>query len=435
VTAAVERVADDLNRALHRHLERDQRVYHLGEDIADPYGGAFRITRGLSRRFPNRVLSTPVSESAIMGVAAGLALRGDRVIVEVMFGDFLALAFDPLLNLVTKSVAMYGRRVPMRVLVRCPVGGNRGYGPTHSQSPQKHLIGIPHLRLYELSPFHPAEHLLTHVWDTGEPSVLVEDKCLYAAPVHRDGRVDDGFAVAEVGYEPGVAHVYPVDGRPPDLVILAGGGMVGRTLDAARRLHAEDRISVHLVIPVRLYPVDLDPVLHLIERCGRVAVVEEATAGGTWGTEVAHRLHVQLWGRLREPVLLVSSRDSVIPAAPHLERSVLVQAGTIVAAVRAALGRDGAAVPPTAPPTPPAAGPGTPITVPKLNSNDVTYQLVEWLCDEGQRVAPDTPVVVVETSKAQIDLTAGAEGVLHRDLPAGSRCGISDVLGRVVPAR
>ena len=162
------RIVEELNTALHRVMA-DTGAYLLGEYIADPYGGAFRATQGLSTAFPQRVLSTPISENAIFGVAAGLALSGETVIVEVMFGDFLALAFDQILNFITKSVSMYGRHTPMRVVVRCPVGGGRGYGPTHSQSMQKFFIGIPHLALYELTPFHDPYEILADLTARTEP--------------------------------------------------------------------------------------------------------------------------------------------------------------------------------------------------------------------------------------------------------------------------
>ncbi len=106
----------------------------LGEDVLDPYGGAFRATKGLSTRFPDQVLSTPISENGIVGVANGLALTGRRVLVEMMFGDFLLLAFDQIVNFAAKSVSMYGRRVPLRMVVRCPVGGGRGSDPVDSDS-------------------------------------------------------------------------------------------------------------------------------------------------------------------------------------------------------------------------------------------------------------------------------------------------------------
>ncbi len=144
MTGQEERVSEHLNEALASLMAQHERLHLLGEDLVDPYGGAFKISRGLSSRFPGRVLSTPISESGLIGVANGLALAGCPVIAELMFGDFIGLAFDQLLNFAAKSVTMFGRPVPLRVVVRCPVGGHRGYGPTHSQSPQKHLIGIPH---------------------------------------------------------------------------------------------------------------------------------------------------------------------------------------------------------------------------------------------------------------------------------------------------
>src|SRR6201999_2748055 len=147
-------------------------------------------------QYPDRVLATPLSEGGLIGVAVGLALCGNRVIAEIMFGDFAALGFDQVLNFASKSVSMYGHRVPMPLVVRCPVGGNRGYGPTHSQSLQKHFIGIANLVLYELSPFHDPEALLDHALSQGVPGILFEDKVLYTRRAFRDGLIDDAF-----GYE------------------------------------------------------------------------------------------------------------------------------------------------------------------------------------------------------------------------------------------
>ncbi|MGW7480742.1 alpha-ketoacid dehydrogenase subunit beta [Nonomuraea muscovyensis] len=322
------RVGEHLNAALHAVFERTPDLYLLGEDVADPYGGAFKITRGLSTRFPGRVLTTPISENAITGVAAGLALSGDRAIVEIMFGDFAALAFDQVLNFASKSVSMYGTRVPMRMVVRCPVGGGRGYGPTHSQSLQKHFVGIPHLSLYELSPFHDCEAVLDEMLSLGEPCVLFEDKVLYTRPA---GLAEPPFCLAVEG---GVARVF-LDG-PPDCVIIAPGGLAHRAMAAMRSLLVEEEITCTLLVPSRLYPFDvaaLDadlPVAH-------VFVVEESTGGGTWGAEVAHLLHRRHWDRLAGPVTLVHSAASIIPTAAHLEREVLVDESTIYRAIRETL--------------------------------------------------------------------------------------------------
>ncbi|WP_370963807.1 alpha-ketoacid dehydrogenase subunit beta [Amycolatopsis sp. cg9] len=338
MTARPERVVENLNHALHERLRADPRLYVLGEDIADPYGGAFKVTRGLSDAHPGRVIATPISENGIAGVAAGLALTGDAAIVEIMFGDFAGLAFDQVLNFASKSVSMYGRPHPMRLVVRLPSGGGRGYGPTHSQSLLKHFIGIPGLSLFELSPFHDNRAVLARMLDLGEPCVFVEDKVLYTRRKAEAGRVDDLFDYGFLG-APDVApaHVYVDADGEVDCLLIAPGGVADRAVAAMRELLLHHEISCRLVVPSRLYPVEAEPLLSAARRASHVCVVEESTAGGTWGAEVAHVLHERLWGRLRRPVRLVHSADSVIPAAVHLEREVLVQAGTIRDAVLADL--------------------------------------------------------------------------------------------------
>jgi pyruvate/2-oxoglutarate/acetoin dehydrogenase E1 component len=201
------RVAENLNAALNGVLAGDPGAHLLGEDIADPYGGAFKVTRGLSDRYPDRVLTTPISEAGITGVACGLALCGDTAVVEMMFGDFVALAFDPLVNLAAKSVSMYGARRPVRLVVRCPSGGGRGYGPTHSQSLMKHFLGVPGLSVYELSPFHDCLGVFEEMLALGEPCLFVEDKVTYTRPMFPD------VAPFRLDHDGGVARVF-LDERP-----------------------------------------------------------------------------------------------------------------------------------------------------------------------------------------------------------------------------
>nr|UDM84227.1 2-oxo acid dehydrogenase subunit E2 [Streptomyces sp.] len=429
------RVAENLNRALHRLFDREERLYLLGEDLHDPYGGAFKISKGLSSRFGDRVMSTPLSEGGILGVGGGLALCGNKVIVEVMFGDFLALGFDQLLNFASKSVSMYGRRVPVPLVVRCPVGGNRGYGPTHSQSPQKHFVGIPNLALYELSPFHDAEAVLDAALNRGAPAILFEDKVLYTRRMYREHRIDDVLRHRPLGSGLGWAHVFP-DGEAesPDFVVIAPGGLAHRALDAARELHEAHGRSVHVVTPAQLYPLDVEPVLPLLASAGRVAVVEEGTAGGTWGSEVARVLHERIWTSLHGPVLPLNSADSIIPTAGHLEREVLLGADDIVDGIRRAAGWDGGQ-PETAPATaaPAEAVAGIPVTVPKLNNNDATYLVADWLVDEGAWVEPDTEVVALDTSKAQADIAASGSGYLRRVAAVGEELAVGAVLAHLLP--
>ncbi|MFI0418748.1 alpha-ketoacid dehydrogenase subunit beta [Spongiactinospora sp. 9N601] len=329
------RVAENLNRALAGLLESDPAAWILGEDIADPYGGAFKITRGLSTRFPGRVVTTPLSEGAIVGAAAGLALGGETAVAEIMFGDFATLAFDQLVNFAAKSVSMYGQRVPLRLIVRCPVGGGRGYGPTHSQSLQKHLIGVPGLDLYEMSPFHDAGELLAGILSREKPAVLFEDKILYTRNMVAGPAVDDLHVHDRI--EGDIVRVYAEDPEAYDCVLIAAGGVVERTLAAMRALLLDEEISCLLLVPSRLYPFDVTTLLPILTRAGLVCVIEEGTAGGTWGAEIAYQVQRRMWGVLPRPVLSVHSSDSVIPAAVHLEDRVLVQADTIRRAISEAL--------------------------------------------------------------------------------------------------
>lgn len=423
-----ERVGQNLNRALHRLFASDDQVWLLGEDVADPYGGAFKITQGLSTAYPDRVKSTPLSENGIVGVAGGLALCGDTVIVEIMFGDFVGLAFDQILNFLTKSVAMYGVRTPMRVLIRCPVGGGRGYGATHSQSVQKHFIGIPHLALYELSPFHDAADLLTAALGRGEPCLLFEDKVLYTERMFRDGRVDDRFRFELLGEERNWARAYDPQATGAPVLVIAPGGVTYRALAAAGMALDRGR-NVEVLVPARLYPFGEEDLLGLLEGADGVIVVEESTAGGTWGSEVATRLYAAAWPLLRRPIELVSSADSIIPSAPHLEREVLVQAETIlnrIAATRSTVDTRAYAVP--------ALASGSEVTVPKLNNNDTSYVLVEWLVPDGNEVAQGQPLATIETSKAIEELIAEHPGVLRQEVAAGTDCAPGTPIGRILPA-
>ncbi|WP_327044006.1 alpha-ketoacid dehydrogenase subunit beta [Microbispora sp. NBC_01189] len=328
-----DRVLDNLNGALHTLLAEDPRLFLLGEDVADPYGGAFKVTAGLSTKYPGRVLSTPISENGIVGVANGLALTGNRAIVEMMFGDFAALCFDQILNVSAKSVSMFGETLPVPVVVRVPTGANRGYGPTHSQSLQKHFVGIPDLDLYELSPLHDTLDVLRRMLGSGRPGMFFENKTVYGQRMRAPGPIDELFGYEYADDERHWARVTSaVDGG--GCLLIVAGGMVSRALDAARTLLLEDEIDVTVAVASRLYPLDPEPILDDVARARHVFVAEESTPGATWGAEVAQRLAETCWDRLSGPVGLIGSRDRVIPAARHLERRVVVQTEDIVTRVR-----------------------------------------------------------------------------------------------------
>ena len=180
-----ETYLENLRRGLADVFAEHANAVLLGEDVVDPYGGAFKVTKGLSTRYPDRVFSTPISEASIVGCGIGLALRGYRPFVEIMFGDFITLAMDQLVNHASKFGLMYGGAVNVPLVVRVPMGGGRGYGPTHSQSLEKILLGIPNLVVVAPSLFHlPGEELKRAFLDE-RPVVFVENKILYGCNLPR----------------------------------------------------------------------------------------------------------------------------------------------------------------------------------------------------------------------------------------------------------
>ena len=175
---------ESLNQGLHRAFAEDERVYMLGEDILDPYGGAFKVTRGLSSAYPERVLTTPISEAGITGLATGMAMRGLRPVVEIMFGDFLPLIADQIINHMAKFRWMYNEQVRVPLVIRTPMGGRRGYGPTHSQTLEKLFLGIPGIKTLALTSLeNPGQQLYNAILKEDNPILFIENKLLYLRPV------------------------------------------------------------------------------------------------------------------------------------------------------------------------------------------------------------------------------------------------------------
>jgi pyruvate/2-oxoglutarate/acetoin dehydrogenase E1 component len=327
-----------LGEALHDALRDDERIVILGEDIADPYGGAFKVTRGLSTEFPTRVRTTPISEAAIAGVAAGLALAGYRPIAEVMFGDFLALCFDQILNHIAKYEAMYDGNAACPVILRTPSGGGRGYGPTHSQSLEKHLLGIPHLRVVSASLLHDPREMLAGLLADTAPAIHVEHKLLYAQDViERAGLVG---AVVEQSR--------PAGNALPTISVRFGARAdctativaYGYQAELARRIQAhlalEEEIFVELLVVAELAPLDFEPIVASAGVTGSLLTLEEGTSGWSWGTEIAAEIGRRLFGALRRPVQVLASEADVIPSSRERERHVVLGEDRIADAMRTA---------------------------------------------------------------------------------------------------
>jgi 2-oxoisovalerate dehydrogenase E1 component len=316
---------ESINAALGAWLESDATVILLGEDIRSPYGGAFKATRGLSDRFPDRVLNTPISEAAIVGVGNGLGLGGRRPVVEIMFGDFLTLCFDQLANHAAKFRGMYNGRVTNPLVVRTPMGGGRGYGPTHSQNLEKHLVGVPGLRVLVLHGRARVSRMYHAIRTFGDPLLIIENKLLYRA--RHDAPLPNGYSLQEQ------EGLFPISAlRPPgtpDLTVVAFGRMSVLAEEAAAQLLREE-VLVDLLFPLQVSPFAAEAVVESVSRTGKLLVVEEGAAGFDLGSEVIaqicvqHRAHVPL--RCRR----IAAQPTPIPSALELEQQVLPGTAAIV---------------------------------------------------------------------------------------------------------
>ena len=316
----------------------------LGEDILDPYGGAFKVTRGCSTAYPDRVLTTPISEAGLGGVCAGLALRGMRPVLEIMFGDFTTLLADQLINHISKFRWMYNNTVAVPLVVRAPMGGRRGYGPTHSQTLEKLYLGVPGLTVaaplnFDLPNYGDcAGGLLKKIILEGDSPVLfVENKLQYLLTMLGVQELKE-FHLSYSFSEIDTNKRYPcirltVKGAPAASVTMAAYGyMAELTRQAQLKLAYEDEIFTELVIPTCLAPFDVAPILDSVARSGRLLTVEEGTRTLGWGAEILARVGEQ------QPALQKAARvaalDLPVPAAPALEKGVLPQVEDIIAAVK-----------------------------------------------------------------------------------------------------
>lgn len=344
-------VLSSLNAGLLRALQKDEHVYLLGEDILDPYGGAFKVTKGCSSAFPERVLAAPISEAGLTGVSAGMALRGLRPVLEIMFGDFITLTADQLINHISKFHWMYDHSVRLPMVIRAPMGGRRGYGPTHSQTLEKLFIGIPGLSL--IAPLNltgeddaqqPGELLEEVILHTEEPVLFIENKLQYLLPVYQLQDLPELHWLVEQPVKNASmntpTYLVRVSGAPAARVSLtAYGYMAELARQAMLKLAYEDEIFVELVIPTRLAPFDITALADSIQRTGRLVTVEEGNLTGGWGAEVVARAMEVVGGRLRAAVR-VAARDLPVAAAPSLENEILPDVEDIVQAVRKVVGRN-----------------------------------------------------------------------------------------------
>lgn len=323
------KVVESLNQALHSAMQDDPTVMVLGEDILDPYGGAFKVTKGLSTKYPDRVLTTPISEAAIVGVANGLALRGMRPIVEIMFGDFLTLAMDQILNHATKFRWMYNNQVRVPIVIRTPMGGRRGYGPTHSQTIEKHWLGTPGLIMIAPNTLADPGQLLQRAIDDDDPVLFIENKLLYGVQVKTEETLED----YELRHSPGP---YPetlirfVDSPRPQITFACYGYAFELVQEAMFELVMQFEVFSEAIVFTQLSPYHSVWLDQSLRTTNNLVTVEEGGGAFGWGSEVICNAVVDNESARRVQASRVAAKDSSIPASIELENEVLPSVEDIV---------------------------------------------------------------------------------------------------------
>ena len=310
-----------ISDALRTEMRRDPSVFILGEDIGT-FGGAFKITQGFLDEFgPDRVIDTPISESGFVGAACAAATVGFRPVVEFQFIDFIACAFDQIVNYAAKCHYRWGIQMP--VVFRGPTGGGIHAGPYHSQNPEAWFAHTPGLKVVLPATAKDAKGLLTAAIRDNNPVVYLENKFLYR---HCREEVPDGEYVVPIG-------VAALRTTGSDLSIISYGGTVHHSVEVAREL-AKEGASVEVVDLRSLAPLDKETILESVKKTSRALVVHEANLTAGFGAEVAAIIAEEAFDYLDAPVMRVASLDVPVPFSPPLEMAMLPSVDKIMKAAK-----------------------------------------------------------------------------------------------------
>jgi pyruvate/2-oxoglutarate/acetoin dehydrogenase E1 component len=319
-----------INESLEIMLKSHDEVILYGEDLLDPYGGAFKVTKGLSTKFPDRVLPTPISEAAIIGMAGGMAIGGLRPIVEIMFGDFIMLGADQLLNHLVKYEWMYNEKVKVPVTIRATMGGRRGYGPTHSQSLESILCSIPGLKIISPTHYHNPGELLEHT-TINEPGIKIfcEYKLNYPKELLNKSNCQDGISV---NYSNGI---YPTvylsnsEFDDPEVLIISHGGNSILIEQLLMDVLIEYELSIQANFPSLIKPLPFDELFDGIENCKMIIIIEESPKNFGWGNEiVAFMAENGLTDG--KSIARIGAAESPIPSSRLLENKALPNKNDII---------------------------------------------------------------------------------------------------------
>jgi len=321
-------------------MDENEDVYLLGEDIIDPYGGAFKVSKGLSTKYPDRVIPTPISESSLTGFVTGMAMRGLRPILEIMFGDFLALCADQIVNSASKFSWMYNGQVKVPIVIRTPMGGRRGYGATHSQSLETLFLNVSGLTMIAPSHFHdPGSLLQNAVLMMDDPVLFIENKSLYSQQLITSEYAENVNTLKSIKITSVANKLFPTvtfcvaPDAHTDVTLIVYGGMAPLGVEAARSLYYEEEIVVEVVTPSLVKPSPLLDILPSIKKTGKAVIAEEGVCSAGWGAMLASEIYETAYEWIDKPIKRIGAEEVPIPCSKALEERVLPQISDIKDAI------------------------------------------------------------------------------------------------------
>ena len=312
-----------IREALAEEMRRDAKVFVLGEDVG-AYGGAFGVTQGLYEEFGEaRVVDTPISESAIVGISVGAAMRGYRPVAEMQFADFIACAFDQIVNQAATLRYRYGGRASVPIVIRAPSGGGVSGGLYHSQNPEAWFVHRPGLKVVAPSTAFDAKGLLKAAIRDANPVVYFEHKYLYR---RAKGAVPEEDEIVPIG-------VAATRREGDDITLLTYGAMVTPSLEAAAALSKED-VEVEVIDLRTLLPFDKQAILASVEKTNRALIVHEDVKTLGLGAELSAVIMEERFEQLDAPVMRVTYPDTHVPFSQVLEQANLPSVQKITDALR-----------------------------------------------------------------------------------------------------
>jgi 2-oxoisovalerate dehydrogenase E1 component beta subunit len=318
---AVKTYLQAISDGLRSEMQRDKRVFVIGEDVG-VYGGAFKVTQGFQEEFgPWRVIDAPLSETAIVGGCTGAAMMGMRPVAEMQFADFISCAWDHLVTVAAKQ--RYRAGTPVPITVRLPSGGGFSGGPFHSQNPESSFAHIPGLKV--VCPATPADAkgLLIEAIQDPNPVLYFEHKHLYRRI--KDEVPDERYTVPF-----GEARTHR---EGDDVTLITWGAMVYTADEAAQKLE-EEGVSVEILDLRTLAPWDKEAVLVSVEKTSKALVLHEDTHTGGFGAEIAATIGEEAFENLDAPVRRIAAPDTPVPFSPPLEKAFIPQVEDVVAGLK-----------------------------------------------------------------------------------------------------